>query len=224
MSDLVEVQDLRKSYSLGTEIIEVLKGATFTLGEGDFVAVVGPSGVGKSTLLHLLGALDTPTGGEIRYRGTSFAHFTEQERAAFRNRTVGFVFQFHHLLPEFTALENVMMPLLIARRPVRESREAAEAVLVEMGLGERLHHRPAELSGGEQQRVAIGRAVVGRPEILLADEPTGNLDSKTGEGVFEVLSRLNREGNVALVLVTHNETLASRAGRVLHLYDGRIVG
>jgi lipoprotein-releasing system ATP-binding protein len=186
------------------------------------VAVVGPSGAGKSTLLHLLGALDRPTGGALTYGDRAVWSLSDGELAAFRNQTVGFVFQFHHLLPEFTALENAMMPALIQRRAPVEAAEAARALLSQVGLRDRLTHRPGELSGGEQQRVAVARALVTSPRVLLADEPTGNLDRKTGEEVFALLRLFNRERGVALVLVTHNEALSRQADRILRLEDGRL--
>ncbi|MGH7360634.1 MAG: ABC transporter ATP-binding protein, partial [Candidatus Methylomirabilales bacterium] len=194
-----------------------------TVSAGEFVAVVGPSGAGKSTLLHLLGALERPTGGELSYGDRALWSLSDGELAEFRNRTIGFVFQFHHLLPEFTALENAMMPALISRKLPAEAAEAARALLVQVGLGGRVQHRPGELSGGEQQRVAVARALVSSPRVLLADEPTGNLDRKTGEEVFALLRLFNRERGVALVLVTHNEALSRQADRILRLEDGRLV-
>jgi lipoprotein-releasing system ATP-binding protein len=223
MSDLIRARDLQKHFHRAGETLRILKGVSLTVSAGEFVAVVGPSGAGKSTLLHLLGTLDRPTGGELYYGDRALWTLSDGELAAFRNQTVGFVFQFHHLLPEFTALENAMMPALIARRPQAEAAEAARALLVQVGLGERLQHRPGELSGGEQQRVAVARALVSSPRVLLADEPTGNLDRKTGEEVFALLRLFNRERGVALVLVTHNEALSRQADRVLRLEDGRLV-
>lgn len=223
MSDLIRARDLHKHFHRAGETLHILKSVSLTVSAGEFVAVVGPSGAGKSTLLHLLGALDRPTGGELYYEDRPLWTLPDAELAAFRGRTVGFVFQFHHLLPEFTALENAMMPALIGRRPAAEAVEAARALLVRVGLGERLRHRPGELSGGEQQRVAVARALVSSPRVVLADEPTGNLDRKTGEEVFALLRLFNREQGVALVLVTHNEALSRQADRVLRLEDGRLV-
>ncbi len=223
MSDEIWVQDVWKSFPRDGERVEVLKGVSFRIAPGELVAVVGPSGVGKSTLLHLLGALERPTSGGIRYGKTALSGLTDAALAEFRNREVGFVFQFHHLLPEFTALENVMLPLLIRRQPVAQARGRAQALLAQVGLTDRLRHRPGELSGGEQQRVAMARALVGEPAVLLADEPTGNLDSKTGQEVFEVLRQINRERRLTCVIVTHNEALASRADRILRMLDGRMV-
>ncbi len=223
MSVEIQVQEVWKSFPRDGDRVEVLKGVSLGIAPGEMVAVVGPSGVGKSTLLHLLGALERPTGGEIRYGETALSGLIDAALAEFRNRQVGFVFQFHHLLPEFTALENVMLPLLIRRQPVARARSRAQALLAQVGLADRLRHRPGELSGGEQQRVAMARALVGEPAVLLADEPTGNLDSKTGEEVFEVLRQINRERRLTCVIVTHNEALASRADRILRMLDGRMV-
>jgi lipoprotein-releasing system ATP-binding protein len=224
MSVEVRVEEVRKSFPRDGDRVEVLKGVSLRIAPGELVAVVGPSGVGKSTLLHLLGALERPTSGEIWYGETALSALGDAGVADFRNRQVGFVFQFHHLLPEFTALENVMLPLLIRRVPTVQARERAGALLGQVGLGERLRHRPGELSGGEQQRVALARALVGEPAVLLADEPTGNLDSRTGEEVFELLRGINRERRLTCVMVTHNEALASRTDRILRMLDGRMIG
>ncbi len=223
MSVEIWIQDLSKSFPRDGERVEVLKGVSLRVAPGELVAIVGPSGVGKSTLLHLLGALERPTSGEIRYGETVLSGLQDSALAEFRNRQVGFVFQFHHLLPEFTALENVMLPMLIRRRPSAEAQERARDFLTQVGLGQRLRHRPGELSGGEQQRVALARALVGEPAVLLADEPTGNLDSKTGEEVFELLRQVNRERRLTSVIVTHNEVLAARTDRIVRMLDGRVV-
>ncbi len=223
MSVEIVVEEVWKSFPRDGDRVEVLKGVSLRIALGELVAVVGPSGVGKSTLLHLLGALERPTSGEIRYGETTLSGMNATALADFRNRQVGFVFQFHHLLPEFSALENVMLPLLIRRLPVEEARTRAHTLLVRVGLAERLEHRPGELSGGEQQRVAMARALVGEPLVLLADEPTGNLDSKSGEEVFEMLRELNRERRLTCLLVTHNEAMARRTDRILRMLDGRIV-
>jgi lipoprotein-releasing system ATP-binding protein len=186
------------------------------------VSVVGASGVGKSTLLHLLGTLDVPSKGQMLFDGVNVTDMSPSKLASFRNREIGFVFQFHHLLPEFTALENAMMPGLIARRPRKECRERAEFILARVGLQDRLRHRPGELSGGEQQRVALARALFLSPRLLLGDEPTGNLDSKTGRAMHDLFFELNRELGMTLLLVTHNDELAGRAFRKLRMVDGRI--
>ncbi len=223
MSDSIIAQGVVKSFARDGERVEVLKGVDCVIGPGELAAIVGPSGVGKSTLLHLLGGLERPTAGSIRYGETDLATLSDLALARFRNRHVGFVFQFHHLLPEFSAVENVMMPLLIRRQAAPEGRARAVDLLRRVGLTARLHHRPGELSGGEQQRVAIARALVGEPAVLLADEPTGNLDSKTGDEVFELLRELNREQRLTCVCITHNEELARRTDRILRMRDGRMV-
>jgi lipoprotein-releasing system ATP-binding protein len=222
MNEFIEVKDLKKSYCLGGEAIPVLKGVNLKVGRGEFVAVVGPSGVGKSTLLHLLGALDRPNSGEVIYEKSSLFHLSDEGLASFRNRTIGFVFQFHHLLPELSALENTMMPALIARMSREEAKRTAISILGEVNLSHRLHHKPAELSGGEQQRVAVARALVTSPSVILADEPTGNLDGASSRGIFELLGRLNRQRDLTLIMVTHNEGLASSTHRVVRMADGVI--
>jgi len=223
MNELIRVDGLWKTFIMEGERLEVLKGLNLVIRRGEFLCIVGPSGVGKSTFLHLLGALDRPTAGDIYYNQIPLSHLSPVELAAFRNRTVGFVFQFHYLLPELTALENVMLPLLIARRPREEARKRAEAVLGEVGLRDRLSHRPTELSGGERQLVAIARALIADPEVILADEPTGNLDTKTGELIYTLLRQLNVTRGLTLVVVTHNEALAQRADRVVRMLNGQIV-
>jgi lipoprotein-releasing system ATP-binding protein len=223
MNEPIVAQEVTKSFARDGERVEVLKGVSLAVAVGELVSIAGPSGVGKSTLLHLLGGLERPTGGKISYGETNLAELTDLALARFRNRHAGFVFQFHHLLPEFSAVENVMLPLLIRRATQAAARERAAALLGRVGLSGRLRHRPGELSGGEQQRVAIARALVGEPAVLLADEPTGNLDSKTGEEVFELLRELNQETRLTCILVTHNEELARRTDRVLRMLDGRMV-
>jgi lipoprotein-releasing system ATP-binding protein len=218
---LLRARGLDKAYQSGSRRLEVLKGLDLDVHPGEMVAIVGESGVGKSTLLHVLGGLDRPDSGRIRAAGHDLCHGPTREISDYRNRAVGFVFQFHYLLPEFTALENVEMPFRIGR-----SREdysgVARAMLVRLGLGDRLHHRPGMLSGGEQQRVAIARAVVTSPPLVLADEPTGNLDPATGGRVFSLLQDLQRERAFALVLATHNERLARGCDRVLRMEDGAL--
>jgi lipoprotein-releasing system ATP-binding protein len=223
MSEPIVAQEVTKSFARDGERVEVLKGVSLAVAVGELVSIAGPSGVGKSTLLHLLGGLERPTGGKISYGETNLAELTDLALARFRNRHAGFVFQFHHLLPEFSAVENVMLPLLIRRATHAAARERASALLGRVGLSGRLRHRPGELSGGEQQRVAIARALVGEPAVLLADEPTGNLDSKTGEEVFFLLRELNQETRLTCILITHNEELARRTDRVLRMLDGRMV-
>ena len=219
---MIEARDLKKSFHLDQTEVHVLNGVSLEITRGEMVAVVGASGVGKTTLLHILGTLDRPTSGSVRFDGEDVFTKTEQVLADFRNRTIGFVFQFHHLLPEFTALENVMMPALIQRQDQPQARAAAEAVLKEVGLEHRLEHRTGEMSGGEQQRVAVARALVLRPDLVLADEPTGNLDTHTGEEVFTLMRDLNRAKGITFVIVTHNETLSNQADRIIRMVDGKI--
>jgi len=219
---LVHAQAIEKSYDDGPAVVCVLRNLDLEVQAGERIAIVGASGVGKSTLLHLLGALDRPTSGSLRFDGTELFARSEAELAAFRNGEVGFVFQFHHLLADFTALENVMLPGLIGGESFRSARTRATDLLERVGLGPRLHHRPGELSGGEQQRVAVARAVSQKPRLLLADEPTGNLDPATGDDVQALVLALNREHGAALVVATHNDRLASVMDRTLRLADGRL--
>src|SRR5213594_2593171 len=219
---LVQAVQLGKRYVDGPAIVQVLAGLDLEVEAGERVAIVGESGVGKSTLLHLLGALDQPTDGQLFFDGRDVFGRSEPELAIFRNREIGFVFQFHHLLADFSALENVMLPSLIARRPLAATRARALELLERVGLAGRIAHRPGQLSGGEQQRVAVARALTLRPRLLLADEPTGNLDPATGEGVQQLLMELNREHGSALVVATHNARLAAAMGRTLRLAAGRL--
>ncbi|OGP99541.1 MAG: ABC transporter ATP-binding protein [Deltaproteobacteria bacterium RBG_19FT_COMBO_46_12] len=221
MKELIQVQQLFKSYGNGTKRVEVLKGLDLTFSQGEKAAIVGASGVGKTTLLHVLGTLDRPTAGKVLYEGKDIYTLNEKDLAFFRNREIGFVFQFHHLLPEFNALENTMMPCLIQGLSKKEAAFRAEAILTLVGLKERLSHKPGELSGGEQQRVAVARALVLEPKVLLADEPTGNLDTKTGDSVFDLLQKLNHIKGVTLIVVTHNLKLAENMARQIQLVDGK---
>jgi lipoprotein-releasing system ATP-binding protein len=220
---MLEARELHRTYRLGHTALQVLRGVSLEIPPGGSLAITGPSGAGKSTLLHLLAGLDTPTSGEVRWEGRSLASMSDGQRAAFRNRQVGVVFQFYHLLPELTALENVMLPGLLGRNgPRRALRARAERRLKQVGLGRRLHHTPGELSGGELQRAAIARALINEPRVVLCDEPTGNLDTKTGQEIAELLVGLRREQGMALVLVTHEPELARLADERLALRDGQL--
>ncbi len=220
--DIVVMDDIRKVYDTGKVKVEALKGVSFTIRKGEFVAIVGPSGSGKSTLMNLLGCLDTPTSGTYRLAGEPVAGLTRDALADVRNRRVGFVFQAFNLLPQITALENVVMPLLFGGVPPKERRERATAMLGKVGLGDRIDHRPTELSGGQMQRVAVARALAMRPDMLLADEPTGNLDSTSGSDIMGLFTEL-WSGGGTLVVITHDMSLARRAGRVIEVHDGRIL-
>jgi lipoprotein-releasing system ATP-binding protein len=219
----VVVRGLTKEFLHGGRVIQVLRGLDFELRPGEVASVVGASGAGKSTLLQVLGTLDAPSAGTIRFDGVEVTGMSPARLAEFRNREIGFVFQFHHLLPEFTAVENAMMPGMILRLPRAEAAERARALLTRLGLGDRLTHRPGELSGGEQQRVALARALLLRPRLLLADEPTGNLDTKTGREMHELFFELNRELGMTILIVTHNDELAAKTPRRLRMADGLIV-
>lgn len=219
---LLTSQDLKKSYNGGGTKVDVLMGVNFEMDKGNLVGIYGASGTGKSTLLHILGGLDRPTGGTVSFEGSNLSKMSEPELASFRNRSIGFVFQFYHLLPEFSALENTMIPCLIAGKKKKEARQMALTAIEEVGLKNRASHRPCELSGGEQQRVALARAAVMQPKLILADEPTGNLDRQTGELVFDYLLRLNREDGIAMLIVSHNQELLSMLPRRILLKDGRL--
>jgi len=218
---LIEVADLTKQYMMGSEEVWALDGVTLTVEEGEYVAVMGPSGSGKSTLMNMLGCLDTPTGGTYHLRGEDVSTFSDDELAEIRNREIGFVFQTFNLLPRVDCLRNAELPLIYAGMPRTERRERAAEALRSVGLGDRLDHRPNELSGGQRQRVATARALVNRPSLLLADEPTGNLDSETGAEIMQLLEQLHRQGNTIL-LVTHEEDIARHARRIIHLRDGKL--
>lgn len=220
---VLSCRNLGKSYEEGPQSVVVLSNLHLELFPGERVAIVGSSGSGKSTLLNMLGGLDTPSSGSVWLAGEELSALNERERGLLRNRALGFVYQFHHLLPEFTALENVCMPLLIGKTPIPEAKERATALLERVGLGHRLAHKPAELSGGERQRVAIARALVNRPQLVLLDEPTGNLDQHTGEGIQALMRELSEDFNTAFLVVTHDMQLAHRMDRVLHLEDGQLV-
>jgi len=223
MPAFIEATALNKRYRVGTQDIHVLRDLDLAVDDGEMVAIVGASGVGKSTLLHLLGGLDRPESGQIVVQGRELGAMPYDELVAFRNAQVGFVFRFHHLLPEFSAIENAEMPMRIARRPALEARTAARSLLERVGLGERLDHRPPMLSGGEQQRVAVARALVMAPALILADEPTGDLDERTGDTLHELFRAMHRERGLTSVIATHNPRLAAACDRILRLENGRLV-
>ncbi len=219
---MIQVQDLKKTFVKDGNRIEVLRGLNLTIDNGDSLAILGVSGAGKTTFVHILGTLDHPTSGEVLFNGLDVFKWPAKKLASFRNRTIGFVFQFHNLLPEFNSLENTMMPALIHGMSRRDALARAETILHDVGLGDRMTHKPAELSGGEQQRVAVARALIMEPEILLADEPTGNLDTETGKKIEDILLDLNRRKGITLIVVTHNQSLAGRMSRSIGLRDGEI--
>ncbi|HHF7368453.1 TPA: lipoprotein-releasing ABC transporter ATP-binding protein LolD [Legionella bozemanae] len=223
MSDVIlNAEKLYKSYNDGTSKVEVLRGIDLSIDQGERLAIIGPSGSGKSTLLHLLGGLDKPTSGDVCIKDVNWQKINEKQRCKLRNQGLGFIYQFHHLLPEFTALENVCMPLLLANISVKDAEAEASKMLDDVGLKERKTHKPAQLSGGERQRVAIARALVHQPYCVLADEPTGNLDQTTATKVFDLMLELNRKMNTALVIVTHDQQLAKQMDRVLVLGEGTL--
>lgn len=220
---MIKVVNLQKTFSMGTHTLPVLKGINLEIARGEMIAIVGASGAGKSTLLHMLGTLDRPTSGSVLFDGQDVFALPEDAQAEFRNKRIGFVFQFHHLLPEFTALENTFLPALIQNRSEGDAQAEAIQLLTDVGLSERLHHKPGELSGGEQQRVAVARALMQRPDLVLADEPTGNLDTHTGEALFGLLRKLNKTRGTTFVIVTHNDKLSAQADRIIRMEDGQIV-
>jgi len=220
---MIGINGLYKTFKIGEHDLTVLKGINLEIRRGELLAIMGASGAGKSTLLHIIGMLDRPTRGTVSFEGRDLFQLSDAAQAEFRNRRIGFVFQFHHLLPEFTALENACMPALIQRRSPADVEADAIAILSEVGLGERLHHKPGELSGGEQQRVAVARALMQRPDLVLADEPTGNLDTHTGEALFALMRDLNKSRGTTFVIVTHNEKLSAQADRIVYMQDGQII-
>jgi lipoprotein-releasing system ATP-binding protein len=219
---LIHVDEVYKHYTSHRTTVEVLRGVQLHVAAGEMVAIVGPSGAGKSTLLHLMGGLDRPSQGAIRYNGVALQQLRDEQLADFRNQHIGFVFQFHHLLPEFSAIENTLLPALMQRRAKPEAYREAQQLLIRVGLGDRLHHRPGELSGGEQQRVAVARALINNPDVVLADEPTGNLDRTMGQSIQKLLRRLNEERGQTFVIVTHDREFAAQMDRVISLVDGKV--
>lgn len=219
---IIELKDIHKSYKTGPQKVDVLKGIDLSIEEGQVVVIMGPSGVGKSTLLHIMGALDLPTSGDVWLDGQNLTDFKNDELSRFRNMSVGFVFQFHHLLPEFSALENTLIPAMMHGPLNKEKEDYAHYILDMVGLSHRLQHRPNELSGGEQQRVAVARALVNKPKVLMADEPTGNLDKQNSKMLYELILDLNKKLNQTLIIVTHSESMSKNAQRIIHLDDGQV--
>jgi putative ABC transport system ATP-binding protein len=224
LAKILQVQNVKKSYSMGKVVVPALRGVSFDVEEGEFLAVLGPSGSGKSTLLHIIGCLDRPDEGEILFEGRNVLNLNDDELAELRLRKIGLVFQFFNLLPRLTALENVKIPLVLAGLPDKEANEKARKLLDLVGLGKRLSHRPSELSGGEQQRVAIARALINNPKLVLADEPTGNLDTKSGWEIVNLMTKLNKEMGQTFIVVTHDPQIAEAADRIIYLKDGLIEG
>ena len=220
---MIDVVGLYKTFPMGGRELVVLNDINLHIARGELIAIIGASGAGKSTLLQILGTLDRPTKGTVSFEGQNLFQLTEQQQAEFRNRRVGFVFQFHHLLPEFTALENACLPAMIQKREMADVIGEATKLLGEVGLADRLHHKPGELSGGEQQRVSVARALMQQPDLVLADEPTGNLDSHTGDALFTLLRQLNRSRGTTFVIVTHNDKLSAQADRIVSMQDGMII-
>lgn len=220
---MIKITDLHKHFQMGAYELPVLKGINLQIERGELIAIVGASGAGKSTLLHIIGTLDKPSSGTVTFDGQDLFQLTETEQANFRNKCIGFVFQFHHLLPEFSALENASMPALVQGRDQATVESDARTLLNEVGLGARLHHKPGELSGGEQQRVAMARALMQQPPLVLADEPTGNLDTHTGDALFGLIRELNRSRGITFIIVTHNDKLSAQSDRIIHIQDGVIV-
>ena len=221
-SDIIEIRDLMKVYKGGVDVV-ALDNINLNIRSGEFLAIVGPSGSGKSTLLNMIGLLDSPTSGQITLKGTDVTKISPNERARLRNKELGFVFQYHHLIPEFTALENVMMPMLIAGEDKNRARDRARALLDDVGLGDRLDNKPNQLSGGQNQRVAVARALVNRPSVVIGDELTGNLDTKSSNRIYELLRELNRKTNQTFILVTHDAVMAEKTDRILRIVDGKMV-
>ncbi len=221
---VIQALGLEKQFRSGTGWLDVLKGVSVDIERGSIVAIVGPSGAGKSTLLHLLGGLDRPTKGKVLLEGEEIVNYSDIDLAKTRNQKIGFLFQFHHLLPEFTAVENIGLPRRMMGESVEKAHQRAQELLEQLGLGDRGHHRPGELSGGEQQRVALARALVNNPAVVLADEPTGNLDRQTGNQVLDIIWNLQKNKNQTFIIVTHDESIAQRATRRIHLIEGKIVG
>ncbi len=222
MSNILIATEIYKNYQNGPEVINVLKGINLEVSQGEVVIIIGPSGVGKSTLLHVLGSLDKPSGGEVQINGQNVFELDDQKLARFRNENIGFVFQFHHLLPEFTALENVMLPGMMYNKDIERVKSDALKLLGEVGLDNRLNHKPGQLSGGERQRVAVARALINNPKLVLADEPTGNLDKNNSESLYQLILNFNKKFNQTFIIVTHNELMAVQASRMIELEDGMV--